>query len=195
MRSQLKKVVSVSPASAHHSRLMKQHNKLKRDAEIEDVQSRSVIYQLAKTMLSDENYKITPGICTRVALMVFSLIPSILIPRSHSSSPQCQAYTRVSDSRFWDEVDKVLDSIKSLAEEKRIPCVVYRRPRYSCSARSPYRFLKKILNHNGKTYGVSPGTTAATPDSAAMGRDDESPIQRLVEDAIASRGSRGVVHT
>ena len=186
---------SASPASTHHSRLTKRHEKLKRDTEIEDIQSCSVIYQLTKTMLSDENHKITPGICTRVALMIFSLIPSILIPRSHSSGPQRQAYTHVSDGRFWDEVNKVLDSIKSLEEEKRIPCIVCRRLCYSCSARSPYRFLKKILNHDHKTYGVSPGTAMATPDSAAMGRYDQSPIQRLVEDAIASRGSRGVVHT
>ena len=40
---------------------------------MKDVQSRNTIYRLAKTMLgSDTNHKLTPGICTRVALMVFS---------------------------------------------------------------------------------------------------------------------------
>ena len=46
------------------------NDQLKKDTKIQDVESRSTIYQLTKEVTGDESYKITPAICTCVALMV-----------------------------------------------------------------------------------------------------------------------------
>ena len=65
----------------------------------------------------------------------------------------------------------------------------------------PYRFLKGMLNHDCKMYGVAPGTTALTP-IGTVGGGDESLTQRLVEDfvgvprpAITSQGPWDIVHS
>ena len=44
------------------------------------------------------------------------------------------------------------------------------------------------MNRDRRTYGVAPGTIAAASDSATMGGDDESTVQRLIEDVIAVPG-------
>lgn len=79
---------------------------LKKDAGIEDVQSRSTIYQLTKSMVGDENHKISVAICTCVAIVVCCRISTSRRQREvHHSFPR---------GDFWDQVDKTLDSIKSM---------------------------------------------------------------------------------
>jgi hypothetical protein len=70
-RGRLKKIVR-SPLILTRPCTLTVNDQLKKDTEIADVQSRSTIYKLAKMMTGDENYKITPAICTRVAIMVRS---------------------------------------------------------------------------------------------------------------------------
>jgi hypothetical protein len=101
---------------------------LKKDAGIEDVQSRSTIYQLTKSMVGDENHKISVAICTRVAIVVCCRISTSRRQREvHHSFPR---------GDFWDQVDKTLDSIKSM------PC----RKDGGLSISSPFIFLQSLTH-------------------------------------------------
>lgn len=91
-------------------------DQLKKDKGIEDTQSRSTIYQLTKSMVGDENYKISLAICTRVAIMVRRRVP---MSQLHLIGPQREVYHSFPHGDFWDQVDKILDSIKALPEGQR----------------------------------------------------------------------------
>ncbi len=80
------------------------------------MQSQATIYQLTQAIVGGESYRISPAICTRVATMVHHPILQSWHPLITS---QRQAYTSFPDGNFWDEVDKILDSINDMPEEKR----------------------------------------------------------------------------
>ena len=68
-RGKLKKVVSAFLTHPYRGGLTKT-NQLKKDVGIRDAQSQQTIYQLTRSMVGEESYKIIPGTCARVALMV-----------------------------------------------------------------------------------------------------------------------------
>jgi hypothetical protein len=70
-----------------------------------------------------------------------------------------------------------------MAEGKRFRYVI---PAGSDSSRSlcfPFSYLKAILSHDRRMYGVAPGTVAVVPDDATAG-GDEPLIQQRIEDLI-----------
>lgn len=85
-------------------------------------------------MFLEETYKISLAICTRVAITAHR---HILRSRHCLTSPQRQVYPKSSNGKFWDEVNKTLDSIKQMSEE-RIEYVVPIGFDYS---RSPVSYL------------------------------------------------------
>ena len=161
---------------------------LKKDTETEDAQSRSTIYQLAQAMVGEENYKISPAICTRVAIMVRCCV---LRCWQYLTSPQRQVYPTSPDGKFWDKVDQVLDSIKLMPEERRFRYVIPTGFNYNCLSRFSSSYLKAILNRDRRAYGVVPGTVAAVPsDDTATG--DEPLIQQCIEDLLETPGGSTV---
>jgi len=131
-------------------------------------------------MVGDESYKISPAICTRVAIMVCCYI---LMHQHYSRSPQRQVYPTCSNGKFWDKVDEVLDLIKSMPEEKRFRYVVPAESDCNRSLHSSSSFLKAILNHDRRVHGVAPGTIAAVP-SNDIATGDEPLIQQRIEDLV-----------
>ena len=67
-------------------------------------------------MVGDESYKISLAICTRVAIMVCRRVPK---SQRHLISSQREVYHSFPRGDFWDQVDKTLDSIKSMLEGQR----------------------------------------------------------------------------
>ena len=131
-------------------------------------------------MVGDESYKISPAICTRVAIMVCCYI---LMHQQHLRGPQRQVYPTNPDGKFWDKVDEVLDSIKSMPEAKRFRYVVPAGSDYNRSLHSPSSYLKAILNRDRRVHGVTPGTIAAVP-SEDIATGDEPLIQQRIEDLV-----------
>lgn len=103
-------------------------DQLKTDASSGDRQSQSTVYQLARTMVGDENFKVSPAVCTRVAIMVCRYSST---SQHYLSSPQRQVYTKFPNSKFWDEVDKFLDSTKPMSEERKFKYVIPTRFDYT----------------------------------------------------------------
>ena len=183
MRGWLKKTVSAFPTHPHHNRLT-EIEQLKKDANSRDKQSQSTIYQLTQAMVGKESYKISPVICTRVTIMVRCCI---LGSQLCLTSSQRQVHQESPHSNFWDQVDKTLDSIKLMSEDTRFRYVTAPRFNSGCSFHFPPRYLKAILSRDCRTYGVAPGTIAATPsDDTAMG--DEPLIQQRIKDSIEAPG-------
>ena len=135
-------------------------------------------------MISEENYKITPAICTRVAILVCCCT---LSSHHYLTGLQREAYSKFPDADFWDQVDKILDSIKSMPEEKRFRFVVSIRLDGSRSSSSRSRYLKAVLSRDRRMFGVAPGAVAALPgdDTTAGG---ESLMQQRIEDFIEAPG-------
>ena len=70
-----------------------------------------------------------------------------------------------------------------MPEEKRFRYVVPAGSDYNCSLHSPSSFLKAILSHDRRVYGVTPGIIATVPsDDIATG--DEPLIQQRIEDLV-----------
>ena len=93
-------------------------------------------------------------------------------------------YTSFTGEKFWDEVDKVLDSMKSMPDDKRFRYVAPPGFIYSRSLRFLSSCLKAILSRDRRTYGVAPGDTAAVPSDNATTAGGESLVQRRIEDCI-----------
>ena len=182
-RGQLKKLVRAFPTHPYHNRLT-EIEQLKKDVNSGDKQSRLTIYQLTQAMVGEENYKISPAICTQVAIMVRR---HILGSQLCLTGLQCQVHLEFPHSDFWDQVDKTLDSIKSMSEDTRYRYVTAHRFNYSRSLHFSSSYLKAILSCDRRTYGVTPGTIAAVPsDNTAVG--DEPLIQQRIEDSIEAPG-------
>ena len=132
-------------------------------------------------MLKEENYRITPAICTHITIMV---CVSILMSQRCLISPQRQVYSLSPDNTFWDEVDKVLDSMKPMPEAQRLLYVA--PPRFDCSHSPCFlsSYLQVILSCDRRTYSVTPGATAAAPINDTTAGGEQSLIQQCIEDFI-----------
>lgn len=187
-RGRLKKIVSAFVIHPYHGGLTTVNQLKTKEGGNRDPQSRLTIYQLTRTMVGEENYKITPAICTRVAIMVRR---STVGSRRYLTDLQRQVYSKFPHGNFWDEVDKVLDSIKSMPEEKRFEYVV---PARFDDGRSPHflsSFLRAILSRDRRTFGVAAGAVATVPSDDTTG-GDESLIQQRIEDLIEAPGDATV---
>jgi len=186
-RGRLKKIVNVFSTRPPHSRLTK-IDQLKGGAGAGDAQSQPTIYQLTQTMVGGENYKLSPAICTRVAIMVRGFISKT---RHYLTGAQRQVYSSVHGGDYWDQVDKILDSIKSMAEERRFRYVVPARFDYSRSLRFPSSYLKAILSRDRRRYGVESGNVATPPSDVAT-TGEKSVIQQSIEDLVEAPGGVAV---
>ena len=174
---------SALPTHPYHNGLT-EIKQLKKDANSGDGQSQSTIYQLTQAMVGEESYKISPAICTQVAIMVHCRVSESQLCLT---SLQRQVHLDSPDIDFWDQVDKALDSIKTMSEDTRFRCVTAPRFNSGRSLHFPPSYLKAILSRNCRTYGVVPGTIAAAPsDNTATG--DEPLIQQRIENSIEAPG-------
>jgi len=139
-------------------------------------------------MVGGENYKLSPAICTRVAIMVRHFISKT---RRYLTGTQRQVYPPFPGGDYWDQVDKILDSIKSMAEERRFRYVVPVRLDYDRSLHFPSSYLKAILSRDRKKYGVEPGNIATLPSDIAT-TGEKSVIQQSIEDLVEAPGGVSV---
>ena len=159
-------------------------NKLKKDMSIGDVQSQQTIYQLTRAMVGEESYKITPGTCTHVALMV-----------CHSASRSQHHLTVHSIRRIPNTLVRTFGISWTRCLMRSSWCPRRKDLGIRCPRQAPKQsltvfpssFLKMALQRDCRTYGVVPGTAAAAPsdDTAAS---DESLIQQRIH------WGRGVIY-
>ena len=119
-----------------------------------------------------------------VPASLFMVCCYVLMHQQCLCGPQRRVYPTCPNGKFWNKVNGVLDSIKSMTEEKRFRYVVPARSDYNHSLHSPSSFLKAILNHDRRAHaGVAPSTIATVPsDDIATG--DEPLIQQRIQDLV-----------
>ena len=119
-----------------------------------------------------------------VPASLFMVCCYVLMHQQCLCGPQRRVYPTCPNGKFWNKVNEVLDSIKSMPEEKKFRYVVPARSDYNHSLHSPSSFLKAILNHDRRAHaGVTPSTIATIPsDGIATG--DEPLIQQRIQDLV-----------
>ena len=115
-------------------------------------------------MAGDENYKISPAICTRVAIMVRRCVwrfQCCLI-----TPTQREVYLSFPGGDFWDQVDKTLSSIKSMPEGTRFRCITSPFFVSVCSLCSPAtsgQFYRVTVGHTVLRQVLLPQYPTAQP--------------------------------